>query len=367
MFRFVLGRVLLAGVLLVVVISASFALVSLIPGDPALAVLGEFATPDQVAALKAQLGLDQPLLVQWWSYLTSALSGDLGTSYFSGNPVTEEILVRLVPSLLLVIPGIALAVVLGTTIGAFSAYRRGSRLDRALSTYTSATLALPEFALALIMIYVFFQILRVSPPPLGMLSPLDTLPPVVTGSVLVDAVLSNSWQTIGSALSRAVLPIITLGIFFSAFFARVVRTGLTAALRSPQVEFARACGLSEWMVFRYAMGDIRRTLLTFLVILSGAALSGAVILETVFSWPGIGTWALAGILQVDIPVIQGFVLIIASTLLFAFVAVDIVIAFIDPRVRAQVAAVGSRRVGGPKPEWSAPLVNDVDASGTARP
>lgn len=359
MIRFVLGRVLLAFVLLLLVISASFALVSLIPGDPALAVLGEFATAEQVAALNAQLGLDQPFHVQWWSYLTSALSGDLGTSYFSGTPVTEEILVRLAPSLLLVIPGILLAIILGTAIGAISAYRRGTRVDRVLSGYTSATLALPEFALALIIIYVFFQILRVAPPPLGMLSPLDPAPPVVTGSVLIDAVLSNSWQTIGSALGRAVLPIITLGIFFSAFFARVVRTGLAAALLSPQVEFARACGLSEWTVFKYAMGDIRRTLLTFLVILSGAALSGAVILETVFSWPGIGTWALTGILQVDIPVIQGFVLIIASTLLFAYVAVDIVIAFIDPRVRSQVTASGRRRANPARPAAAAPIVNDV--------
>ncbi|GAA4478179.1 ABC transporter permease [Microbacterium panaciterrae] len=360
MVRFVLGRVLLAVVLLLVVISASFALVSLIPGDPAQAVLGEFATPAQVADLRAKLGLDQPLLVQWWNYLTSALRGDLGTSYFSGRPVTEEILVRLVPSLLLVIPGILLAVLIGTTVGAISAYRRGSRIDRVLSILTSATLALPEFALALVIIYVFFQIMRIAPPPLGMLSPLDPVPPAVTGSVLIDAVLANSWQTIGSAVSHAVLPIATLGIFFSAFFARVVRTGLTAALLSPQVEFARACGLSEWMVFRYAMGDIRRTLLTFLVILTGGALSGAVIVETVFSWPGIGTWALTGILQVDIPVIQGFVLIIASTLLFAFVAVDILIAIIDPRVRAQVAASSTKRMSGSKPLWTAPIENLVE-------
>lgn len=347
MIRFVVGRIVLAGVLVIVVISACFALVSLIPGDPAFAVLGEFATPEQVADLNRKLGLDQPFLIQWWHYLTSALSGNLGTSYFSGSPITEEILVRLPSSLLLVVPGIFLAVVIGVGIGTASAYRRGSAVDRALSGFTSATLALPEFALALILIYVFFQILHVAPPPLGMLSPLDPLPPAHTGSVLIDAVLSNSWSTIGVAVSRAVLPIVTLGIFFSAFFARVVRTGLTAALLSPQVEFARACGLSEFTVFRYAMGDIRRTLLTFLVILTGGALSGAVILETVFSWPGIGTWALNGILKVDIPVIQGFVLIIATTLLFAYVAVDVLIAFVDPRVRAQVTARGTKRVSVP--------------------
>ncbi|MDQ4214648.1 ABC transporter permease [Microbacterium capsulatum] len=359
MIRFVLGRLVLAAVLLVAVISASFAIVSLMPGDPAHAVLGEFATPQQVADLNAKLGLNQPVLTQWWHYLTSVLSGDLGTSFFSGAPVSQEIMVRLLPSLLVVIPGLLLAVTLGTAMGAVSAYRRGGHLDRALSGYTSATLALPEFALALIIIYVFFQVLRIAPAPLGMLSPLDPVPPKITGSVLIDAALSGSWQTIGGALAHAVLPIVTLGIFFSAFFARVVRTGLSAALLSPQVEFARACGLSEWMVFRYAMGDIRRTLLTFLVILTGAALSGAVILETVFSWPGIGTWALKGILQVDIPVIQGFVLIIASTLLFAYVAVDILIAFIDPRVRAQVTARKATRTHHQRPAPVVPIVNDV--------
>jgi len=349
MIRFVLGRIVLAGILVIVVISACFGLVSLIPGDPAFAILGEFATPEQVAELNRKLGLDQPFLIQYWNYLTSALSGDLGVSYFSGAPITAEILTRLPASLLLVVPGIFLAVVIGVAIGSASAYRRGTAVDRALSGVTSATLALPEFALALIMIFVFFQILQIAPPPLGMLSPLDPLPPVVTGSVLIDAVLSGSWDTIGVALRRAVLPTLTLGIFFSAFFARVVRTGLTAALLSPQVEFARACGLSELTVFRYAMGDIRRTLLTFLVILTGGALSGAVILETVFSWPGIGTWALNGILRVDIPVIQGFVLIITTTLLFAYVAIDVLIAFIDPRVRAQVTAAGTKRVSLPTP------------------
>lgn len=349
MIRFVLGRIVLAGVLVVVVISACFGLVSLIPGDPALAVLGEYATPEQVADLNRKLGLDQPFLLQWWHYLTSALSGNLGTSYFSGGPITEEILVRLPSSLLLVVPGIFLAVVIGIAIGTASAYRRNGPVDKALSAFTSATLALPEFALALILIFIFFQTLHLAPPPLGMLSPLDQMPPAQTGSVLIDAVMSNSWGTIGAAMARAVLPTVTLGIFFSAFFARVVRTGLTAALLSPQVEFARACGLSEFTVFRYAMGDIRRTLLTFLVILTGGALSGAVILETVFSWPGIGTWALDGILRVDIPVIQGFVLIIATTLLFAYVAVDVLIAFIDPRVRAQITTQGMKPVGVPTP------------------
>lgn len=343
MIRYLVGRLVLAAVLLLVVISCCFGLVSLIPGDPARATLGEFATKDQVEQVHRQLGLDQPLVERWWHYLSHVLRGDLGKSYFSGESVAHDILVRLPNSLVIVLPGIVLAVVLGIGIGTLSAYRRGGVADRLLSLFTSATLAVPEFALALVLIYVFFQKLHVSPAPLGMLSPLDIPPPSRTGSVVIDSVLAGSWSTISSIAAHAVLPILCLGLFFSAYFARIVRTGLAASLRSPQVEFARACGLGEFRVYRYAMADIRRTLLTYLVILIGAALSGAVIIETVFSWPGIGSWAIQGTLKTDIPVIQGFVLVIATTLLFAYVAVDVIITLLDPRVRMQVVQRGRRR------------------------
>jgi ABC-type dipeptide/oligopeptide/nickel transport system permease component len=347
--RYIAGRIVLAGVLLISVISACFGLVSLIPGDPAQAVLGEFASPEQVADLRGKLGLDQPLLVRWWDYVSQVMQGNLGNSYFSGESISHDLLVRLPTSLLIVIPGLTLAILLGVLMGTVSAYYRDRLPDRVLSLVTSATLALPEFALALILIYVFFQMLGLAPAPFGMLSPLDPLPPSQTGSDVIDAILSGSWAVLGSMVSHVALPVLCLGIFFSAYFARVIRTGLSAALRSPQVEFARACGLSEFRVYRYAMSDIRRTLLTYLVILTGSALSGAVIIETVFSWPGIGTWALQGILKTDIPVIQGFVLVIAATLLMAYVAMDVVITFLDPRVRMQVARTGSKRVAKPTP------------------
>lgn len=335
MIRYLLGRLALAAALLLLVITCCFGLVSLIPGDPAQAILGEFASREQIASVHHQLGLDQPLIARWYHYVTHVLRGDLGKSYFTGSSVGHDLLVRLPNSLVIVIPGVALALLLGVVIGTASAYRRGRLLDKALSLFTSATLAVPEFALALVLIYVFFQKLHLSPAPLGMLSPLDVPPPQHTGSVIIDAVISGDWSTLWSVARHAVLPVVCLGIFFSAFFARVVRTGLTASLRSPQVEFARACGLSERQVYRYAMADIRRTLLTYVVILFGAALSGAVILETVFSWPGMGAWAVNGILRNDVPVIQGFVFVIASTLLLSYVVIDVIITLTDPRVRLQ--------------------------------
>jgi peptide/nickel transport system permease protein len=354
MIRYLVSRLVLAVVLVLLLISCSFGLVSLMPGDPARAVLGEYATPEQVAELHAQLGLDKPFLHRWFDYIVQVLHGDLGTSYFTGESITHEILVRLPSTMVILVPGLAIAVLLGVGLGTLSAYTRGRAGDRVVSVFTAVTLAVPEFALALALIFVFFQKLHVSPPPLGMLSTSVIAPASITGSVVIDSVLSGSWVVLGSIINHAVLPAVCLGIFFAAYFARAVRAGLTVALRSPQVEFARACGLSELTVYRYAMGDMRRTLLTYLVILFGSSLSGAVILESVFSWPGVGGWALNGILKVDIPVIQGFVMIVGTALLVSYVVIDVVMTMVDPRVRQQVIRAPMRF--GARPRAGAPSV-----------
>ena len=336
MIRYLFSRLTLVAALLVGLMSISFGLVSLIPGDPAVAILGEYATKDEISAVHAQLGLDEPLAQRFSEYITRTLHGDLGESYFTKTSISHEMLVRLPNTLALVIPGLLLAVVLGTAIGTASAYRRNRLPDRILSVVTSVILSVPEFALALVLLFVFFQRLRLAPAPLGMLFPSDIAPPTSTGSLIVDAVQAGAWSTLLSIAEHAVLPVITLGIFFAAYFAKAVRTGLTAALRSPQVEFARACGLNEWTVYRYAMSDVRRSLLTYWVILFGASLSGAAILESVFSWPGIGGWSLNGVLKVDIPVIQGFVLIMGASTLIAYVLLDVVTTLLDPRLRLQM-------------------------------
>ncbi|MFE3175218.1 ABC transporter permease [Amycolatopsis sp. NPDC059090] len=340
MIVFVLRR-LAAGVgMLVLLIALSFGLVSMIPGDPAVTMLGDAATPDQIAHVHEQLGLDKPLPVRFWDYLVQVLHGDLGTSYFTGAPITHELLTRLPNTLVILVPGLLLAVVLGTAMGTAAAYLRGRPADRGLTWASSLILAVPEFALGLVLVYVFYQLLHLAPAPLGMVDPTAPIPPVQTGSVTLDALLSGSWPTLGSIFSHAALPILTLGIFFAAYFAKTVRTGLSQSLRSAQVEFARACGLSEFRVYRYAMADIRRSLLTYLVILFGASLSGAAILESVFAWPGIGGWSLDGVLKGDIPVIQGFVLVLGTATLGAYLVLDIVTMLMDPRVRSKARTRG---------------------------
>jgi peptide/nickel transport system permease protein len=341
--RYLLSRTVLAVGLLIGLISLSFGLVSLIPGDPAVTILGDAAGPDEIAKVHTQLGLDEPFGQRYLDYLGRTLHGDLGKSYFTGSPITHELLTRLPNTLVLLVPGLALAVVIGVLMGTISAYRRGRAADKAMSVASAVILAIPEFALALILVFVFFQKLYVVPAPLGMLDAQDVPPPGDTGSVVIDALLAGSWSTLFSIARHAILPIVTLGVFFAAYFAKPVRTGLTQALRSPQVEFARASGLGEFMVYRYAMADIRRSLMTYLVILFGSSLSGAAILESVFSWPGIGGWSLDGVLKGDIPVIQGFVLVLGASTIGAYLILDVVITVLDPRVREQAIKPRRRR------------------------
>ncbi|MFE4413989.1 ABC transporter permease [Streptomyces sp. NPDC056821] len=353
MIRYLLSRIVLAGALLIGLISLSFGLVSLIPGDPAVSILGDAATPDEIAKVHAQLGLDMPLGQRYLDYLSRTLHGDLGKSYFTGSPITHELLTRVPNTLVLLVPGLLLALLIGVLMGTVSAYRRGRAADKAMSVASAVILAIPEFALALILVFVFFQKLYAVPPPLGMLGAQDVPPPAQSGSVVIDAFLAGSWSTLISIAQHAILPIATLGIFFAAYFAKPVRTGLTQALCSPQVEFARASGLSEITVYRYAMADIRRVLMTYLVNLFGASLSGAAILETVFAWPGIGGWSLDGVLKGDIPVIQGFVLVLGASTIGAYLILDIVITVLDPRMREQAIKPRRHRRTQPQPQPAA--------------
>lgn len=336
MIRYILSRLVIAFLLLLGLITLSFGLVSLLPGNPAVALLGEYATEADIASVNAQLGLDMPFWERYLDYMGRTLSGDLGTSFFTGSSVAGEIWTRLPNTLVYLLPGLLLALLLGMGMGTLAAYRYGRGTDKAFTLGVSVLMAMPEFVLALLLLFIFYQQLNLAPAPLGMLSSSEIPPPKVTGSIAVDAVIAGQWGTMQSILSRAVLPIITMGLFFAAPFGKTVRTGLLQVLNSPQIEFARACGLRPWQVFRYALSDVRGALMTYMVLLFAAALSGAAIIESVFSWPGVGGWSLDGVLKGDVPVIQGFVLIMGATSLLGYVLLDALITLSDPRLRNDI-------------------------------
>ncbi|WP_197523396.1 ABC transporter permease [Actinokineospora pegani] len=328
--RYVLRRVVIVPISLFVLGSVCFVLVLFIPGDPAVTILGDFATPEQVALVNEQLGLDQPLWDRYVSFWGNLLQGDLGTSFFTNQPVLHEIALFLPNTIELVVLALLVAVSLGLVIGVLGAYFARRWPDRVMTGLTSGLQSVPDFFLALVGIYVFFFLLGWAPAPIGRL-------PIEAGGqqtpfLIFGSLFSGDWTTLGQALSHAALPVMSLGLVYSSYFAKTARGSMGTALTTPQVEFARACGLRERTVVRYAFLASRTTVITYIAILFGSLLGGAAIVERVFNWRGMGQWALDGVLKVDVPIIQGFVVTAGLMTLTLFLVLDLVVLALDPRV-----------------------------------
>lgn len=318
---------------LLTVIVLAFLLVNALPGNPAGVIAGPAASPEELAAIERRLGLDQPLWERFGNYLASLVRGDLGSSYYTDRPILSEIM-RFAPATLeLVILSLAIAAILGVGLGTLGAYYKGTVADRTSRFVVTTFQSIPDFFLALLLIYFCFYLAGWAPAPVGRLGLMDEPPPTVTGALLVDSLLSGQMQTFRSAVAHSMLPVLTLGIYYSAYFARSTYASLVPALESKQVEFARACGLPERTVVGYAFRQARTPILTYGGILLAALLGGAAIIETIFSWGGFGEWAIDSILKLDIPAVQGFILAAGLATLVAFTVLDILVAVLDPRVR----------------------------------
>ena len=266
------------------------------------------------------------------SYIGDLSQGDLGNSYFTGLPITQEIWERLPDSLELIAMSLWLAVLLGLALGGIGAYYRGGAIDRVSRFTTSALQSIPDFFMGLVLIYVVFFLLGWAPAPVGRIGLLESRPPRVTGGLLIDAVIAGDWTIFWSGLKHSAMPVLALGIFYSAYFAKTTRAVLAQAFASRQVEFARACGLPTRTIWAYAIRDVRTPILTYGAILFAVLIGGAAIVEIVFAWGGIGEWAVDRILSLDIPAIQGFVLVAGVITLVTYVALDILVARLDPRI-----------------------------------
>lgn len=334
--RFVLWRLAAIPAALFALITLSFGLVSLIPGDPVALIVGDFATPKQVAAVRVSLGLDKPLPQRYVDYLGALLHGDLGTSFFSGLSVRHQLLVLLPNTLVIIVPGLLLATLFGTAIGIAAAYFRRRWPDRFASGLITTAQSVPDFFLGLLLILAFYSIWRIAPAPVGILAPGQlSQDHRVSGSIVVDALITGSWATLASIAAHALLPALTIGVHFSSYFAKTVRTAMTQSMGSAQVEFARAHGLPERKVLAYALISARTPVLTYSALLFGSLLGASAIVETIFAWPGVGQWALAGTLQADIPVIRGFILLIGMLTMMVYLALDLAVMLLDPRVRSE--------------------------------
>ena len=336
---YVLKRLITVPVMVLVMTTLGFALVNLIQTDPARQIAGQAATPANLKLIRERLGVDQPLLQRYFLFLDHAIHGNFGNSYYTTRPVLTEFETRVTSSLELVIPTVFLAWGLGVVLGVTAAYWELRWPDRAVRSLVSLFQSVPDFLVGIILIYVLFYVLRWAAAPSGQLDFSFIPPPQRTGSALVDSILAHEWAAAGNALYHMVLPVLTLTFVIAAYVGKNCRALMIESLRGPSAEFARACGLSEWTVVRYAFRESRTPLLTIGGVTFAALLGGEAIVEYLFAWNGLGQWALTSITQLDLPVILAYIVLIGLASLLVYVLVEVAVVALDPRL----SLAGSRR------------------------
>lgn len=319
----------LLGIIVVV-----FFVVRVLPGDAAVLRAGPYADEERLEQVRAQYGLDEPLFKQFWTHLTGAVQGDLGTSTVSGGSVTSELLVRLPPSLELGLYSVLLACLIGMPMGVVAAARQGGALDRLvrIGVITGSSMAL--FWLGLVLIYVFFYRLGWFPGPIDRLPTGVEPPPHLTGLYTVDALLNGQPGLAWQALRSLALPVLTLTVVLVAPVMKMVRQSMIEALRSDYVRTARAMGMpTREVLLRDGLRNALLPVITAIGIVFGYMLGGNIIVETLFSWPGMGRYAYQSIQNNDLEALQGFVIFVGVMYVLLNVVIDICYGVIDPRIR----------------------------------
>ena len=309
-----------------------FFMVRAIPGDPAQIILGQQATPAQIQQLRENMGLDKPIFVQYGLFLKDALRGDLGDSIVTGRPVTTELLTRLPATLELTAFAMLIAVLVGVPVGVIAAVRQYSLLDKFTSVFALTGISMPIFWLAMILVVIFGVNLELLPFP-GRLDPTTAITSI-TGLVLVDSLLTLNFAGFWDGLLHLIMPALALGTIPMAVIMRMTRSSMLEVLNEDYVRTARAKGVVPWrVVFKHALRNAMLPTITVIGLQVGLLMGGAIITETIFSWPGIGLYAYNSISARDYASIQGVVLYGALLFVLINLVVDILYAVLDPRVR----------------------------------
>jgi peptide/nickel transport system permease protein len=311
----------------------SFCLTRVLPGSPVDQIAGPMATEEVRAEVIRYYGLDQPLWRQYVTYLGNAVRGDFGTSFITSRSVATE-LGRYFPATLeLTTCAILLATLIGIPLGIAGAVRKGSWIDHATRVIAVSGVSLPVFWLSLVLVYLFFYQWELLPGPIGRINPRLTPPETVTGLLLVDSVLDRNWTAFTSSLSQLVLPVIALAIGAVAPLARMARASMLDVLDSAHIRATRALGIPyASAVWKYALKNAMLPVLTMFAIVYGYLLGGSVLVENIFSWPGLGRYAYNAISANDYPAVQGFILYATLIYLLLFLIVDVLYILLDPRI-----------------------------------
>ena len=316
------------------IVLVGFFLLKLIPGDPAPMMLGPLATQEAVDKLRHEMGLDRPLPVQLGLYLERLVHGDLGRSWQTTHPVLHDLIERLPATLELVTLGLLVAVAIGIPLGLAAGRRPFGPAAKAADVFTLGGGAMPDFWLALVLIYVFYTVLGWAPAPLGRLDFAVLPPDRITGSYALDALIAGDLGAAGAALKQLVLPVITLGMVTAVPVLKVTRSGVERLNSSDFVRFAESKGLSDRRVALHLLRNALPSIVTLLGLLYSQLLGGAVLIEVVFSWGGAGQYVVSAVLNADINAALGFIVFAAILSLFVHLLVDLACLALDPRMRA---------------------------------
>jgi peptide/nickel transport system permease protein len=313
----------------------TFLLTNLVPGDPVAAALGQRAAEDPaiVAQFRKTYGFDKPLVAQYFTYLRNLVHGNLGTSTTTHDPVRHDLANALPATLELAISAIVLSIIIGVVLGTVAAYRRGRTSDHVLRIVSLTGLSVPTFWLALVLYYVFYFKLHIAPGS-GRLSTDFNAPPTVTGMYTVDSLLAGQTDTFLNAVAHLFLPVAVLTLYTVGLLTRFVRTAVLEILDQDYVQAARAKGLpARTVIWSYVLRGASIPILTVVGLCFGSLLSGTVLVESIFAWPGVGSYAYQAASHLDLPGVMGVGLLIGVMYLLVNLAVDLLYGLIDPRVR----------------------------------
>lgn len=331
--RIVSQRLIQALPALVGIVVVTFLLTRALPGDPAVQFAGPAADAKSIAEIRKSLGLDRPLPEQFLIYIRQLATGDLGQSISTGQPVVKELFTRLPASLELTLSALLISISIAIPLGILAATRPDSWIDNLCRFVTTAGVSLPTFFTGLALVYVFYYLLGWAPAPMGRLNIVYLSPPPATGFYTIDSLIAGDFATFRAAASQLVLPATTLALFTLAPIARMTRGAMLQVLGSEFVRTARAAGLAgRTVLFTYAFRNALMPVITTLGMVFSFTLGANVLVEKVFAWPGIGSYAVEALVVSDYAAVQGFVLTMAVLFVALNLVIDIAYTLIDPRV-----------------------------------
>ena len=333
MLQFILRRL---GGLIFVLVGVSvltFFLAQIVPIDPAATALGSDPREEQIEAYRQEMGLDQPAVIQYVAYVQRLLKGDLGQSIRTRRAVIDDLRDYLPATIELALAAMLVTILVGTPLGIIASLNRNTWIDGGARGLALVGSAMPIFYVGLVLLGIFYRQLQWLPGP-GRLDATMTPPTHITGLFTVDSLLTGNWETLRNSIGHLILPAITLGLFSTAALLRMTRSSMLEMLGQDYVRTAHAKGLAGRMVVgRHVFRNALPPILTIIGILFGSLLSGAVLTETIFNWPGIGRYATTSVTTLDYPAVMGVTLVAAFIYPLMNTLVDIAYSFIDPRVR----------------------------------